>query len=229
MPHVYHREVDINDNDSLALIARKISRDSRVLELGTATGYFSRFLKEQLNCTIDGAELDADMAKTAREYCQTLFVGNLEQERLSDHFPPAAYDFVICADVLEHLYNPETLLKQLKALLKPAGRVVISIPNVGYAGLILDLIEGGFQYRDEGILDRTHIRFFTRGSFTGLLSTLGYEVDSVEPVRRALNETEFFGRLDQLPVPLKNYLFARPDADAYQFVFVARPMESRQV
>jgi len=223
MPHVYQRQIDIDSGDSLALIARKLTRGSRVLELGAATGYFSRFLKEELDCLVDGVELDAAMAAEAAPYCGKLVVGDLGRERLLDHFEPAAYDFIICADVLEHLYSPETVLEQLPALLVPGGKVVISIPNVGYAGVILDLIEGGFQYRDEGILDRTHIRFFTRGSFEGFLSTAGYEVKSVEPVRRALEESEFFGRLDQMPVPLKNYLFARPDADAYQFVFVARP------
>ena len=105
--------------------------------------------------------------------------------------------------------------------------MAVSIPNVGYAGLILDLIAGDFQYRDEGLLDRTHIRFFTRGSFTGILETLGYEVEAVEPVVRAFEDSEFFGRLDLYPVPLKNYLFARPDADAYQFVFVACPAGTR--
>ncbi|MHB8793715.1 MAG: class I SAM-dependent methyltransferase [Thermoleophilia bacterium] len=223
MSHVYQRQIDIDGGDSLALIARKVSRGSRVLELGAATGYFSRFLKEELGCAVDGIELDAAMAADAAPYCGKLVVGDLGRERLLDHFEPAAYDFIICADVLEHLYSPEAVLEQLPALLASGGKVIVSIPNIGYAGVILDLIEGGFQYREEGILDRSHIRFFTRGSFEGVLSTVGYEVESVEPVRRALEESEFFGRLDQLPVPLKNYLFARPGADAYQFVFVIRP------
>lgn len=227
MPHVYQREIDIDSGDSLALIARKVTRGSRVLELGVATGYFSRFLKEKLGCTVDGVELDAAMAAEAKPHCGKLVVGDLGKERLLDHFAPAAYDFIICADVLEHLFSPEAVLEQLPALLVPGGKVIVSIPNVGYAGVILDLIEGGFQYREEGILDRTHIRFFTRGSFEGFLSTAGYEVESVEPVRRAFEESEFFGRLDMFPVPLKNYLFARPDADAYQFVFVVQPAGKR--
>ncbi|MHB1391307.1 MAG: class I SAM-dependent methyltransferase [Thermoleophilia bacterium] len=223
MSHVYQREIDINSGDSLALIAGKIARGSRVLELGTATGYFSRFLKEQLDCRVDGMELDAGMAESAAPYCEKLVVGDMQQEKLADHFDAAVYDFIVCADVLEHLFSPEAVLEQLPPLLKPGGRVLISIPNVGYAGLVLDLIEGGFQYRQEGILDRTHIRFFTRGSFEGFLFESGFRVESVEPVRRPFEESEFFGRLDPLPVPLKNYLFARPDADAYQFVFVASP------
>lgn len=223
MSHVYQREIDPAGDDSLALIARQIAAGSRVLELGTATGYFSRYLAEELGCAVDGVELDAAMAESAAAYCGRMLVADLQQERLADHFPPASYDFIVCADVLEHLPDPEAVLVQLKALLKPGGKVLISIPNVAYAGVILDLIEGGFQYRDEGILDRTHLRFFTRGSFTGFLQNTGYEAESVEPVPRAFEESEFFGRLDQLPVPLKNYLFSRPDADAYQFVIVARP------
>lgn len=226
MPHVYQREIDLNSGDSLALIAGKIVRGSRVLELGTATGYFSRFLKEELDCKVDGMELNAEMAESAAPYCGKLVVGDMQREHLADYFEAATYAFIICADVLMHLFSPEAVLEQLPLLLKPGGKVIISIPNVGYAGLVLDLIEGGFQYREEGILDRTHIRFFTRGSFEGFLSENGYQVETVEPVRRAFEESEFFGRLDPLPVPLKNYLFAKSDADAYQFVFVVSPKDS---
>lgn len=223
MAHVYKRDVDSGSGDSLALVAGHVTGGSRVLELGVATGYFSRYLKEELGCSVDGVELEAAMAAEAAPHCGKMLVGDLAEERLVDHFEPGAYDFVICADVLEHLYSPEAVLGQLPELLTPDGRVIVSIPNVAYAGVILDLIAGGFQYRDEGILDRTHIRFFTRGSFEGLLSTQGFAVESVEAVHRPFEESEFFGRLDRMPVPLKNYLFSLPDADAYQFVFVIRP------
>jgi SAM-dependent methyltransferase len=223
MSHVYERKIDPDSGDSLALIARRVTPGSKVLELGTATGYFSRYLKEELGCEVDGIERDAAMAEAARPWCARMVVGDLERERLAQHFPVAAYDAIICADVLEHLYDPAVVISQLGELLKPGGDVIISLPNIAYAGLILDLIEGGFQYRDEGLLDRSHIRFFTRGSFTGYLQTLGFEVEEVVPVRRPLEESEFYGRLDMFPVPLKNYLYAKPDGDAYQFVFVARP------
>ncbi len=221
--HIYQRKVNPDSGDSLALIARRIPPGSTVLELGVATGYFSRFLTEEMGCTVDGVERDPGMAEAARQWCRQLLVGDLERERLADHFQEEVYDAIIAADVLEHLYDPGAVLSQAGRLLKPEGRVVISIPNTAYGGLILDLIAGSFQYRDEGLLDRTHIRFYTRASFLGLLESLGFEIESVEPVQMAFEQSEFFGRLSRLPVPLKNYIFSRPDACAYQFIVEARP------
>lgn len=221
--HTYERTVDPESGDSLALIAARIAPGSTVLELGLATGYFSRYLTEQKQCQVDGVELDEAMAEKARPWCRTLLVADLEQVRLDEHFPQGAYDYIICADVLEHLYKPDALLAQLKGLLKGDGRVIISIPNIAYGGLILDLIAGNFRYRDEGLLDRTHIRFYTRSGFLALMESLGYGVDDVEPVNMAFEDSEFYTRLEGLSVPLKNYLFSRPDADAYQFIVVARP------
>jgi 2-polyprenyl-3-methyl-5-hydroxy-6-metoxy-1,4-benzoquinol methylase len=222
-PHIYQRKVDPEGGDSLALIARRVTPGSQVLELGVATGYFSRFLTQELGCTVDGVEKDPVMAEQARPHCRRLLVGDLEKEQLTDHFRRGAYDHVICADVLEHLYRPETVLAGLGQLLKPTGNVIISIPNVAYGGLILDLIEGNFMYGDEGLLDRTHIRFYTRKTFLDLLASLNYQVDEVETVQMPLEHSEFFGRLNLLPVPLKNYIFSRPDADVYQFIVTARP------
>lgn len=221
--HIYQREVNPDSGDSLALIARRIPAGSTVLELGVATGYFSRFLTEEMGCAVDGVERDPGMAEAARQWCRQLLVADLERERLADHFPGGAYDAIIAADVLEHLYDPAAVLAQAGGLLKPGGRVVISIPNVAYGGLILDLIAGNFEYRDEGLLDRTHIRFYTRATFLELLESLGFEIESVEPVQMAFEHSEFYGRLELLPVPLKNYIFSRPDAYAYQFIIEARP------
>ena len=224
--HIYEREVDPDSGDSLALIARRIPRGSTVLELGVATGYFSRFLTEELGCVVDGVERDQRMAETARQWCCKLLVGDLEQERLAEHFTSGGYDVAVIADVLEHLYDPGAVLKQTGPLLGPAGKLLISVPNVAYGGLILDLIHGDFEYRDEGLLDRTHIRFFTRSTILALLESLEMEVLSVEPVPMALENSEFYGRLNRLSVPLKNYVFSRPDAGAYQFIIEARPAQA---
>jgi 2-polyprenyl-3-methyl-5-hydroxy-6-metoxy-1,4-benzoquinol methylase len=221
--HIYQREVNLDSGDSLALIARRIPRGSKVLELGVATGYFSRFLSKELDCVVDGVEYDPVMAAEAGRWCRQLLQGDLEQERLASHFSAGAYDVVVAADVLEHLYDPGLVLAQLPELLAPGGKVVISVPNVAYGGLILDLIEGNFEYRDEGLLDRTHIRFYTRATFVSLLESHGLVAESIEPVLMALEHSEFYGRLERYPVPLKNYIFARPDAGAYQFVIEARP------
>lgn len=225
--HVYDRPLEIdmeNENDdSLVFIARHINPGSRVLELGVATGYFSRFLSGKLGCTVDGVELDPQMAGQARPFLSRLVVGDLETMELSGEFPQATYDWVVLADILEHLRDPSLVLKQLPGLLAEGGKVIISIPNTAYAGLILELLGGGLTYRSEGLLDRTHLRFYTRSSFTALLQEIGYTVESAELVRLPLERSEFFPSLSHYAVPLAHYLASRTEAIAYQYVFTAVP------
>jgi GT2 family glycosyltransferase/2-polyprenyl-3-methyl-5-hydroxy-6-metoxy-1,4-benzoquinol methylase/glycosyltransferase involved in cell wall biosynthesis len=222
--HTYRRLVDLDGQDSLAAIARRITPGSCVLELGVATGYFSRLLKERLGCLVDGVELDADMAEEARPWCRRLLVSDLEREALADHFPRHCYDFIVCADVLEHLRDAGAILTQLPELLAEGGKVLASVPNVAYAGLLAELAAGEFRYRDEGLLDRSHLRFFTRTSFERLLQDHGFSVEAVEPVRLPFERSEFRHLLREGGMLPPEFVVG-PDADAYQYVFSAVPAE----
>lgn len=220
--HRYSRRIDLDSQDSLARIARKIKRGSRILELGVATGYFSRFLRKKLECVVDGVEIDPVMAEEAKPWCRKLLVGDLEQVCLSEHFPQRSYDHVVCADVLEHLRDPAYVLEQLPDLLNRNGNVLISIPNIAYAGLILELISGGFSYRDEGLLDRTHLRFFTKTSFLDLLQTLSYTIVEVDRVHLPFEMSEFASIVEQADPLLRDRLAALPDSDVYQYIITAK-------
>lgn len=224
--HRYSRRIDLDSQDSLARIARKIKMSSRVLELGVATGYFSRFLRKKLECVVDGVEIDPVMAEEAKSWCRKLLVGDLEQVCLSEHFPRKSYDHVVCADVLEHLRDPAYVLKQLPDLLNRNGNVLISIPNIAYAGLILELISGGFSYRDEGLLDRTHLRFFTKTSFLDLLQALSYTIVEVDRVHLPFEMSEFASIVEQADPLLRDRLLALPDSDVYQYIITAEPSSS---
>ena len=219
----YIREVNLEVRDSLTLIVERVPRGSEVLELGTATGYLGRFLGEQWDCTVDGVELIEDMAGVARPAYRRLVVADLEEKPLREHFPAGGYDTVICADVLEHLYNPAAIIAQIEGMLKPGGRLVVSVPNIAYAGLIMDLIDGNFEYSELGLLDRTHIRFFTRATVTRMIEEQGFRITDADVVHWPFEQSEFYQRLRDRPLPLKNYLFARPDGDVYQFILVAEP------
>lgn len=224
--HRYSRQIDPDSQDSLARIARKIKRSSRILELGVATGYFSRFLQKKLDCVVDGVEIDPVMAEEAKPWCRKLLVGDLEQVCLSGHFPRKSYDHVVCADVLEHLRDPAYVLKQLPDLLNRNGNILISIPNIAYAGLILELISGRFSYRDEGLLDHTHLRFFTKTSSLDLLQTLSYTIVEVDRVHLPFEMSEFASIVEQADPVLRDRLLALPDSDVYQYIITAEPSSS---
>src|SRR2546423_11176399 len=143
----YDRSAELEGEDSLSEIARLIAPGATVLDLGAATGKLGAYLRERKSCVCDGVEVDPKAAAVARPYYRTLLEIDLEHSELANHFPSGTYDAIVCADVLEHLREPGRILDQLSPLLAPGGRVLLSIPNVGYAGLIASLMHGEFEYR----------------------------------------------------------------------------------
>lgn len=219
--HIYRRVVDPQGQDSLAMLARMVNSGTTVLELGVATGYLTQHLKEAKGCRVDGVEIDARMAREARRFCRHLLVGDLEQLDLLKHFGDRRYDFIVCADVLEHLKNPERVLAQLTQLLAHEGRLLISIPNIAYAGVQMALLHGDFPYRFEGLLDETHLRFFTRRTFSALLERIGARILSVDPVILPIERSEFRDHSALTEPALRERLLNLPDAQAYQFIYAA--------
>lgn len=220
--HSYRRDLDSPEAGSLIQLARWIPPGATVLELGPASGYFTRYMAESLGCTIDALELDAAMAELARPWCRRLLVGNLETFRLKEAFGAGGYQVVVLADVLEHLREPETLLQQLPELLSPGGQILVSVPNVAYAGLVASLLAGEFAYREEGLLDRTHLRFFTRTSIEALLKEAGFHPWAWQAVYRPLWESEFGTRIETLPPALVETISANPHSLCYQWLIAAK-------
>ena len=218
----YQRHLDPEGEDSLARLLRRIPKGTSVLELGPATGYCSRYLHEALGCTVDAVELSAEMAEQARPWCRRLVVGNVEELDLEQVLGGQAYEIILCADVIEHLHDPWSLVRKLSQRITPGGRLLLSVPNVGYLGLLVDLLRGNFRYRDEGLLDRTHLRFFTFDSLRELLEQAGWHVWAAEQVTLSLTDSEFRVRLETLSPALRDELLARSDALCYQWVVEAR-------
>jgi O-antigen biosynthesis protein len=220
--HQYERElVGIGPDDSLRRLAQWIPPGATVLELGPASGYFTRHLKEVLSCTVDAVEADPRMAANAGPFCRKLVVGDLATLDLSTAFADAGYQVIVAADVIEHLVQPQMLLESLRRFLAPGGQVLISVPNVAYAGLIAALLDGRFDYREEGLLDKTHLRFFTRDSLASLLEASGFHAHAWAAVFRPLNESEFKFRMETLPTALREMLLSSPYALCYQWVVKA--------
>jgi SAM-dependent methyltransferase len=131
----------------------------------------------------------------ARSRVDQVFVGNIEELTLP--LEPASMSAILCLDVLEHMVDPWSAMTKLAALLAPGGVLVASIPNVQNYRVILPLLQGRWDYASEGLLDRTHLRFFTRASAIELMECSGLVVDRVDA-------TGIFGRtlraMNRLPV-----------------------------
>lgn len=224
--HVYRREIDTAQRSSLSVLAALVAPGSHVLDLGTGGGALGRHLHESKGCRVDGVTLSAAERDEALSAYDRLEVLDLEDPAWAERFADRQYDVVICADVLEHLREPEQVLRACRRLLRPDGWLLVSIPNVAYAGMIVELMHGEWRYGREGLLDRTHLRFYTRRSFTRLLEGEGWRVERVEPIELTWYYTEFWTPFDRLPPAVARYLLAQPDASAYQLVFAARRAEA---
>ncbi|MBK1632388.1 hypothetical protein CKO31_16915 [Thiohalocapsa halophila] len=226
MSHQYHRAFDPKGNDSLAKLARLVRPGSEVLDVGAGPGVLAAYLHDERACLVDGIEMDAASAAHGVSVFRSLWVADLEHDDPAALVGQARYDAIVCADILEHLRAPEQLLLRLKPLLKADGVLLLSVPNVAHAGLIAELIQGELRYRDEGLLDRTHIRFFTRSSLRGMLADCGLRSYSFDTVKLTVEQSEFASdRVDALAPELRGALLEADDALTYQFIVSCAPEE----
>ena len=223
--HVYLRSIQDGERTSLSVLASLVTPHSTVLDLGCGSGALGQYLAETRSCTSDGVTLSEAEAAHARPHYRRVVVDNLESCDLAATFAGQRYDFIVCADVLEHLSRPERVLDACRTLLAPGGRLLISVPNASYCGLVLDLLHGEFRYREEGLLDQTHLRFFTRRSLTRLLHEQHWSIETLDTIHRDWSESEFQVEFDSIPPAVARYLLAQPDALSYQFIGVVSPQE----
>jgi methionine biosynthesis protein MetW len=196
---------------------------SEVLDLGVGNGSLGRYLTSQRQCQVDGADFSEESVQQAAADYRELRQLDLDQPDALQVFSHRQYDFVVLADVLEHLREPQQLLRQAAGLLAPGGQLLLSIPNVAYAGVVLELLEGRFDYRNQGILDTTHLRFYTLSSMRDLVEGAGLYVSSLQAVRVPLHRSEFdLAVPERLPAALRKALADRSDSLAYQYIIGAR-------
>ena len=193
-----------------------------MLELGPATGYTSRAFAER-GYAVVGIEFDPGMAARGAAFCERMIVGDLDRLDLEAELGEDRFDAIVSAGAIEHLKDPLGALRRLRPFLKEGGRFVISIPNVAHGSVRLALLSGRFEYRDLGLLDSTHLRFFTRGTFERLLEEAGLDLLELRPHELPLAAAEIEFDAAVLPAGLPEALEAEADARAYQFVALATP------
>jgi methionine biosynthesis protein MetW len=163
-----------------ARLMRLIPPHTRVLELGCASGYLSGYMERALGCRVTGLDFDPAAAAIAAARCTEVHTADLDHpDALAPAASSAPYDVLLAAAVLEHLQQPELLLRSALALLKPGARVIVSLPNIAHYRVRLALLLGRFDYTDYGIMDRTHLHFYTLKSGRALVEAGGVVVDQV--------------------------------------------------
>jgi MoaA/NifB/PqqE/SkfB family radical SAM enzyme/2-polyprenyl-3-methyl-5-hydroxy-6-metoxy-1,4-benzoquinol methylase len=220
MPSRYHQPVDPNrPNDTHAFQLALVGWNRRVLELGAASGHVTRALVDR-RCTVTSIEFEASAAKDLKGIAHEVIVGDLNDPNVFDTLKPE-YDIVLAGDVLEHVLRPHDVLCGAVRLLRPGGQVVISLPHVGHIDVRLSLMRGQWNYRPWGLLDATHIRFFTLETIKQMLDEAGLTLTELRRVRVPAFETELGVERSTVASDLLERLLADPEAETYQFVLAA--------
>lgn len=224
--HNYEYDVDVESNTAPANVVRMVGQNRSVLEIGCGPGSITKILAEQSGCKVIGLELDPDAIKKVAPYCVKVMQADLnssEWPRLLDNTDK--FDVVVAADVLEHLYDPWASLQRMVPLIKPDGYIVISLPHVGHAAVMSCMFNGDFEYRNWGLLDRTHIRFFCLKNIEDLFAQANLKIIEVAYVTKPPEETEFAATWAKLSSSVKAALKSSPHSDVYQVVVKAVPIE----
>jgi 2-polyprenyl-3-methyl-5-hydroxy-6-metoxy-1,4-benzoquinol methylase len=207
------------------LVAGLVPKGSSVLEFGPATGYMTEVLVQRLGCRVTGIELDPGAAAQAQTHAERMIVGDAETLDLDEHLHGELFDVVLFADVLEHLRDPAGLLRRVRPFVAEDGAVVASIPNVAHVSIRLALLGGEFRYRKTGLLDDTHLRFFTRESIVDLFESSGFVVSRWLRRRIELGDAEIDPGLE-ISDEVSALVHSDPEATTYQFVVAAVPSEA---
>jgi O-antigen biosynthesis protein len=222
----------LDENSSLTKMLGLIGKNKQVVDFGCATGYFAQLMTRQ-ECIITGVEINPDAALAAKQYCQEVIVADLDFVSVTEILPDRRFDVAVFGDVLEHLRDPWQVLRDTKQILKKDGYIVASIPNIAHGAIRLALLQGKFEYTELGILDNTHLRFFTRKTVEDLLENSGYLLKDLQRTK-----LPFFANNNLVPqININDFdremiekMQTDEDIDTLQFVVRALPCspEERQ-
>lgn len=209
-----------NDGDSRARVLHLVRPARTVLELGASVGLMTQVMHEW-GIRVTTVEYDPQARDLLSSVSERVIIGDLDSPDTLDQVGDAQFDLVLASDVLEHLKDPLRCLTQAARFAAPDGRVILSIPNVAHGDIRLALLMGRFEYADLGLLDRTHIRFFTRATLADLIARAGLVPTVWHRTERPIGESE-------IPVPPRLVKWGRrvladdPDADTYQWIVECR-------
>ncbi|CAM2803592.1 class I SAM-dependent methyltransferase [Skermania piniformis] len=206
-------------NNAHSFAVEMVGWNQRVLELGAASGHVTRVLAAR-GCDVTAVEHDPSAAADLDGHAAAVVVGDLNDPSLLDQLDDS-YDVILAGDVLEHLVDPQSVLDRMVRRLAPNGRIIVSLPNVAHADIRMALAQGRFDYNDWGLLDSTHIRFFTMKTIEQMVRRSGLLITELKRVRMPAFETEIKVDRRTIPTALISEIFKDPEAETYQFVFTA--------
>lgn len=205
-----------------------VRKRSTVLDIGCSNGNFGAALQEYKNCIVDGIEPDPGDFKEATQRLRRV-ANAFAEEALLTIFKSQKYDHIVLLDVIEHLYDPVAVLKLIKTHLKPGGSIIFSIPNMAHISVRLMLLKGDFEYGETGLLDKTHLHFYTRGEIERVFAEAGFSVSKLDNTEATYPSALITDQLRDLGIkksPKLEKLLNKDDARAFQYIGTAVVSES---
>ncbi|MDE2446308.1 MAG: class I SAM-dependent methyltransferase [Alphaproteobacteria bacterium] len=217
----------VKDDDSAAsAVIRFVKKESLVLDLGAGSGAITKHLVGHNKCDVVAVEVNPASVKKLEKFCKCVHsvdINSADLPKLLGDEPK--FDHVLATDVLEHLYDPWLVLKSMKAMLNDTGSIILSLPHAGHSTVVMNFFDGDIEYREWGLMDKTHIRFFGLHNIQQLYASAGLAIVRVHYVLRKPEDTEFASRWKRLPENVRETLGNRPIANIWQVVTEAVPVE----
>ncbi|MBU0650834.1 methyltransferase domain-containing protein [bacterium] len=190
----------------------------KILDIGCSDGTLGASIKEIIDAQVVGIELSEQMADSARKKIDRVFTGDVEKILFDGEFKGLSFDTIILADIIEHLVDPWKILNKIKDYLEPGGKIIVSLPNIRHIDTIFHLVfKGYWPYRDRGIHDRTHLRFFTKKNIFELFEKSGLLIERINTNYRIIEAPHRYNRFAKFfAFPgLRNFL-------AFQYIIQSR-------
>jgi 2-polyprenyl-3-methyl-5-hydroxy-6-metoxy-1,4-benzoquinol methylase len=227
--HKYEYAVDTTADTAPARVVRMIGKNKKVLEVGSGPGSITKQLKSIGGCTITALEIDPKAIELVKQFCEAVHSADLNASDWDEVVAGQKFEVVLAADVLEHVYDPLSVLKKMTSLMSENGRVVLSLPHVGHSAIAACLLLEDFDYRDWGLLDKTHIRFFGLKNIQDLVLKAGLTITRSEFVVRHPDETEFSEKWAKLNSSVQQALLTNRHGLVYQVVLEAQVITAGNV
>ena len=209
-----------------AQMVRLIGIGKRVLEIGCASGHFGKYLTQKAGCKVWGVDIDERLVHQAQPYYEKIYTGDIQDKKVFDLLETMKFDVILCSNILEHLTAFLPVLSRLKDFLEKEGYFVIALPNITHWSIRLKLLMGDFEYTETGILDSTHVRFFTWKTAMEFLKNAGLKIENFS-FDWDNGIPKFNGLVSRIPKLgeslLKRFYSFSPELFGYQFIFKASP------
>lgn len=215
----YEESIEKNSNEAHNIILKQIRPGSKVLEFGSAGGRMTKILKDEMGCCVFIVEYERCAFKKAMEFADKGICSDIEQLKWKRRWKRHKFDYIIFADVLEHLRDPLLVLSETYDLLKDDGSVLISVPNIAHNDIFIKLYNNHFDYTNIGILDNTHLHFWAEENLDEFEKNTEYQIYDIKYRTIPSWTTEQFQFSCKSCSPIMQELLSkRKNGEIYQFI-----------